>query len=310
MENSAVEKTTISVVIVNYNAGDYLVKCVESVLATDEQIEIWISDNASTDNSIELVLQRFPHHKRIFIQLNQTNLGFAAANNAVLSKTQGEYILFLNPDCIVKPNTLHRMHEVMDENPQAGMAGCLIRNSDETIQATCIRKIPNLRNTLVRLLHLNKLISLPQIQSLDMGDVMQQKQITAVEGISGAFMWVRRTALMQVGLLDEKYFMYGEDLDWMLRFQLKKWQILFVPDVEIIHVKGVCGNHIPLTVLWHKHKAMRLFYGKFLQNSYPGIVRYTVHLAIWLRFLLLTSGVVLKRILLSWPKGIVQKFKA
>src|SRR5579871_644500 len=147
----------LSVIIVNFNAGQCLVDCVNSLLQTELELEIFISDNASTDNSIDLVTKKFINEPRLQIIRNPTNLGFSGGNNVVSSKTKGEYLLFLNPDCWVHSGALEKVKQAMDHNPKAGMASCLIRNQDGTIQATCVRSIPTPWNSLVRIFHLNKL---------------------------------------------------------------------------------------------------------------------------------------------------------
>lgn len=285
MNNNPMQKQ-LSIIIVNYNSGDYLLHCVKSVLSkTNLNLEIFVVDNASVDNSITLLRTEINADPRISIIENHNNLGFSKANNVALPKTLGKYLLFLNPDCIIKAGTLERMLKVMETNPKAGMAGCLIRNEDNTVQATCVRSIPTPWNSLVRILHLNKLFpKLKIFHGLDLGKVALPSQITDVPAISGAFMWIRRTALEQVGPLDESYFLYGEDVDWMWRFKQAGWQILFVPDVEITHAKGVCGRRNPFKVLWHKHRAMILFYRKFFSKRYPMVLRGMIYTMIVLRF--------------------------
>lgn len=280
----------LSIIIVNFNSGDYLLRCVASVLNVKSiELEIWVVDNGSTDNSIARLRERQEAASLSIIE-NHANLGFSKANNIALPKTTGKYLLFLNPDCVVKPGTLERMLMVMDNNPKAAMSSCLIRNEDGTVQATCVRSIPTPWNSLVRILHFNTLFpKVKQFHGLDLGKVALPTQITDVPAISGAFMWVRRTALEQVGPLDEQYFLYGEDVDWMWRFKQAGWQILFVPGVEIVHAKGVCGKSNPFQVLWHKHRAMVVFYRKFFRRRYPTVLMWMVYVAIGLRFVLLTA---------------------
>lgn len=295
-------KELLSIIIVNFNSGDYLPRCVMSVLNTGIAVKIFVVDNGSSDNSIGL-LRSAVSDSRVIIIENNANLGFSRANNVALPRTAGQYLLFLNPDCIVKAGTIERMLTVMNNNAKAAMSSCLIRNEDGTVQATCIRSIPTPWNSLVRILHLNKLFpKVKMFHGLDLGKVALPTQITDVPAISGAFMLVRRTALEQVGQLDESYFLYGEDVDWMWRFKQAGWQILFVPDVEIVHAKGVCGKSNPFTVLWHKHRAMVVFYRKFFRQRYPMVLMWVVYLTVMIRFTIL---VLLKSlpIILSFFSG-------
>src|SRR5688572_26055250 len=133
------KRMAVSVVIVNFNSGTLLTSCVRSVLASRTPLEVFVSDNASTDNSISQLRQLVGNDSRVRIVENETNLGFARGNNVVLPLCRGDYVLFLNPDCIIQPDTLERMVTAMYSHPQAGMAGCLVRNPDGSEQAGCRR---------------------------------------------------------------------------------------------------------------------------------------------------------------------------
>lgn len=205
---------------------------------------------------------------------------------------QSDYVLVLNPDCIVNPDTLARMIEQLELRPDAGMAGCLIRNPDGSEQAGCRRAHPTPWRTLVRVLHLNKLFERhPRFRTFLLHQEPLPTRPVEVEAISGAFMLVRRVAIERVGLLDEGYFLHCEDLDWCMRFRRAGWKILFVPDVEVVHYKGTCSKDRPLFVLWHKHKGMVRFYRKFFRHQYPLPLMVIVVAGVWLRFsMLVTAG--------------------
>lgn len=297
----------IAVIIVNYNTEKYLTSCVESVLADDPNVKIIVVDNHSTDNSIALLEQKFPDFKNLVIIKNNKNLGFSVANNIGINACTERFILLLNPDCLIKKNTLRVIYSVMQEHNQAGMIGCLIRNPDGTIQTTAVRSMPTPWNTLVRVLHLNKFVSHHSFQGLDICNLEKLQKISEVEAISGAFMFVRREALQQVGLLDENYFLYCEDVDWMMRFRLHGWQILFVPQAEIIHIKSLSSRKYPFRVLWYKHTGMVRFYKKFLFRHHTKWLSFVVYIGIFMRFIfliLLTTGKQLfNQGLRSWQKS-------
>ena len=278
------EKKT-SVIIVNFNAGKFLMECVRVVLSSSVPVEVLISDNGSTDESISLLEKEMQEDSRYHVFKNKKNIGFASANNRVVSETTGEYILFLNPDCIVKPDTIERAISCIDSRPDVGMAGCLLRNLDGSEQAGCRRRVPTPWRTLVRLFYLDKLFpNHPRFQNIPMLlEPLPDKPIE-VEAISGSFMLVRRTALDDVGLMDEGYFLHCEDLDWCMRFRQKGWKILFMPDVEATHIKGACSHTRPVRVEWHKHKGMVRFYRKFFRHQYPLLLMWLVICAVWLRF--------------------------
>ncbi len=286
----------VSIVIVNFNGGELLTECVRSVLASTVPIEVFVSDNGSTDGSIYF-LERAIQNESLHIEKNGANLGFAKANNRVIPVTTGDYLLILNPDCIIEPDTLALMIEHMKAQPDVGMSGCLIRNLDGTEQAGCRRRVPTPWRTLVRMLCLDRLFpNHPKFESVVMHQKPLPQEPVCKEAISGAFMLVRRTVMEEVGLMDEGYFLHCEDLDWCMRFRQKGWNVLFVPDVEVIHAKGVCSDARPVRVEWHKHKGMVRFYRKFFRHQYPFLLMWLVILAVWVRFSLVAVLNTVKRI--------------
>jgi len=273
-----------SIIIVNFNGGELLTECVRSVLASSVPIEVFVSDNGSTDGSIHY-LQNAKQDKGLYIEKNGANLGFATANNRVIPTAKGEYLLILNPDCLIQPDTLEKMLAHMELHPEVGMAGCLIRNLDGSEQPGCRRRIPTPWRTMVRILCLDRAFpNHPMFESVLMHQKALPEKAVYEEAISGAFMLVRRSAMEDVGLMDEGYFLHCEDLDWCMRFRQKGWKILFVPDVAITHAKGACSHDRPVRVEWHKHKGMVRFYRKFFRHQYPLPLMWCVICAVWLRF--------------------------
>ncbi len=275
----------LSVIIVNFNAGVLLSECVGAVLASDVPIEVLVSDNCSSDDSLSLLRASFGGDPRLRILENVENLGFARGNNVAVDQTRARYLLFLNPDCIVGPGTLARMVEFMDATPGAGMAGCIVRDPGGTEQVASRRVIPDPWIGLARLLHIERIWpSLLTGKRLDRTDEPLPDRPVQVEAISGAFMVVRRQALTDVGMLDEGYFLHCEDLDWFVRFRNRGWPIYLVPDVEAVHHKGVCSASRPMAVLWHKHRGMARFFRKFQFRDYPLPLSALVVLGIWVHF--------------------------
>jgi GT2 family glycosyltransferase len=286
----------VSIIIVNFNGGPLLHEAVGAALSSSIPVEILISDNGSTDGSLNAVYQTFGKDRRVHIISNGSNLGFSRANNIALKKAQGDYVLLLNPDCIINTNTLARMLDVMDSNPDAGMAGCLIRNPDGTEQPGCRRAVPTPWRTFVRVLHLNRLFpNNPRFRTFLLHQEPLPSDPDSVEAISGAFMLVRREALEQVGLLDASYFMHCEDIDWCMRFRQAGWKIVFVPNVEVLHYKGACSKDHPIRVLYHMHRGMIRFYRKFFRRQYPLPLMAIVISTVWARFIALAAKEFLKR---------------
>jgi GT2 family glycosyltransferase len=285
----------VSIITVNFNAGELLTQSILSVFASTVEVEVLIADNASKDDSIEHLINTV-HDERLFIHKNNANIGFAKANNQLIPKAKGDYLLFLNPDCIIQPDTLQRMIEVMKDKPEVGMAGCLIKNADHTEQAGCRRRVPTPWRTMVRILRLNKLFKdNPKFQCISLIDTPLPKSPVLLEAISGAFMLVKREALNDVGLMDESYFLHCEDLDWFMQFRKKGWDILFIPDIEVIHHKGHCSKDIPIRVEWYKHAGMTHFYQKHFRHQYSLPLMILVKIAIWIRFSVISVALMLKK---------------
>jgi GT2 family glycosyltransferase/glycosyltransferase involved in cell wall biosynthesis len=271
----------ISVVIVNYNAGEMLLKCVAQAKQQAEQIIV--VDNASIDSSIVALKKAFPTVRLI---CNKRNLGFATACNLGTKVANGDHILFLNPDCILAPNAVSTLIRAVNSAPDVGMVGGMLTNPDGTEQAGGRRAVPTPWRSFVMAFGFSRLRDrYPELFSdFSMHDQPLPEHAVEVDAISGACMLVRRDALEEIGLLDEGYFMHCEDLDWCMRFRRHKWKVLFVPDARMVHFKGHCSNSRPIFVEWNKHKGMMRFYRKYYRDRYPGLLMFLVASGVWLRF--------------------------
>jgi hypothetical protein len=273
------------VVIVNYNAGDFLPGCVASVLAQGV-CSVVVVDNASVDDSLALLEQSCPDKSRLKILRNAANLGFAAACNIGIHASTQPFVLFLNPDATLAPDALARMMEALVCTEEAGMAGGLLCNPDGSEQPGGRRVFPTPARAFMRAFGLSRLAGRFQGRFPDflLHNAPLPAAPVAVEAISGACMLVKRAAMEDVGLWDEGYFLHCEDLDWCMRFHQKGWQVLFVPGAKIIHQLGVCSRARPVFVEWHKHRGMMRFYRKFFHQQYPGALMWLVAAGVWLRF--------------------------
>ena len=287
--------TVISTIIVNYNAGEFLRSCVDSLLNCPLETEVIVVDNASTDHSLD-ALAGLPN---VQIIKNATNVGFATACNVGIRVASAPFLLFLNPDCFFKPDTLIRLLEAMRFDERVGMGGGLLVNPDGTEQAGGRRAIPTPWRSFVRAFGLARFADRwPRL----FFDFHLHKQPLPnhnieVEAISGACMMVRREAIQDVGEWDERYFLHCEDLDWCMRFRQKGWKILFVPSARVTHALGVSSRSRPIFVEWHKHKGMIRFYRKFFRRQYPGVLMGLVALGVWLRFGLVAGYYTVKRMI-------------
>lgn len=272
---------TLTTIIVNYNAGNLLRGCIDSLLQCPLEIEIIVVDNASIDGSLE-TLEGLP----VQIIRNESNAGFAAACNAGVNAASAPFLLFLNPDTYFSPGALCGLLDALRSDQQAGMAGGLLVNPDGTEQGGGRRAIPTPWRSFVRAFGLVRFSNRwPRLfydfhlhkQPLPEGNI-------EVEAISGACMMVSREAIQDVGTWDERYFLHCEDLDWCMRFRQKNWKILFVPSARIYHALGACSRKRRMFVEWHKHRGMMIFYRKFFRHQYPAGLMALVATGVWIRF--------------------------
>lgn len=287
----------VSAVIVNYNAGSYLVDCIQAAM---EQVDkILVVDNASTDHSIELCSETFSNNSKLTIIRNDTNLGFSAACNIGCKRVKTQYILFLNPDCILDSRAVHTLVTALDSDESVGMTGGLVMNPDGSEQGGARRAVPTPWRSFVRAFGLNRFANRWPRLFFDFHLYHQPvpTEPINVEAISGACVMVKRKAMQDVGFWDEGYFLHCEDLDWCMRFRQKGWKILFVPNARVTHTSSVCSRSRPIFVEWHKHKGMMRFYRKFFRHQYPGILMGLVAAGVWLRFIFIATKHIGKRTL-------------
>jgi GT2 family glycosyltransferase len=290
----------VTVVIVNFNVGLYLVECVRTALP--QANEVLVIDNASTDGSVALCEQHFRDEPKLKIIRNPSNRGFAVACNIGAMRAKNDNLFFLNPDCTLEGVAINELLQVLDSADDVGMVGGLLINEDGSEQGGGRRAVPTPWRSFVRAFGLNKFSK--RWPKLFFDFHLHKQPLPAlpieVEAISGACMLVKRAAVEDVGLWDEGYFLHCEDLDWCMRFRQKEWKIMFVPSARVTHALGVSSHARPLFVSWHKHKGMIRFYRKFFRHQYPGILMGIVMLGVWLRFGLVASMQTAKRASKFW----------
>ena len=275
---------SVTVIIVNYNAGSLLTRCVHAAL--EQARQVIVVDNASSDSSVLNLESEFSLENRLCIIRSESNIGFAAGCNKGLNAATQPYILFLNPDCMLQSGTLKHLVQVLASDSNIGMVGGYLTNPDGSEQGGGRRAIPSPWRAFVRafgLYHLEKYW--PKIFfDFHLHKQPLPQESIEVEAISGALMLVRREAIEDVGVWDEGYFLHCEDLDWCMRFKQKNWKIVFVPDAPVTHFQGTCSRGRPFFVAWHKHKSMLRFYQKFFRQQYPSVLMGLVAVGIWFRF--------------------------
>ena len=241
----------ICVVIVSYNVCQLLDECLQSVKRALQGIdgEIYVVDNLSTDGTVE-TLQ--PRHPDVHFIANKQNVGFACANNQAIRCTDSEYVLLLNPDTVVYENTLRGTLDFMDQHPEAGGAGVRMLSREGQPAPESRRALPTPWVAMLKMLGASRRYYMSHLS----WDVPGQ-----IEVISGAFCLLRRKALDQIGLLDEDYFMYGEDIDLSYRLLKGGWQNWYLP-YDIIHYKGESTQKSTFRYVHTFYQAMLIFFRK------------------------------------------------
>ena len=289
---------SVVVIVVNYNSGHWLEACVNSVLASDYPLQLYIVDNASTDQSLDKCKSFLQKFDNLQVIENQNNLGFAKANNLILNTIQADYYVLLNPDCMVQKQTIGYLVGMMQQDNQVGLAGANILNEDGSAQKTSKRNFPTPENSFFRVLGLSRWFSKKsKYADFDIGQSPGTQDKEFVEAISGAFMVVSADALNQVGGLDEGYFMHCEDLDWCKRVWSHGLKVAFYPGASVVHGKGKSSQSNPYRVNWYLHKGMLRFYKKFYHGKYGKIVSVFVYLGICIRFCLMNVKIFFARII-------------
>jgi GT2 family glycosyltransferase len=236
--------TDISVIVVSWNAKRYLLECLESLTAQrpTRTMETIVVDNGSSDGSPEMVHEKFPG---VSLIENGENLGFAKANNIGIRNSKGRYVCLVNSDVKVLESTLDRLCDFMDQNPRVGIVGPKVFWPNGTLQDSC-RTFPSLWNNICSSLWLSRVFPKSRFFSGEHMTYFPHDKVCKVDSLVGAFLMVRREAIEQVGLLDEQFFIYYEEVDWCKRFWNKGWQVVFYPDAEIIHYGRASSSNSPL----------------------------------------------------------------
>jgi GT2 family glycosyltransferase len=269
----------LSIIIVNYNTGKLLQDCLQSIYAgaNGMPFDVWVVDNNSVDSSQNMVRSAFP---KVRLIENGTNVGFSKANNLAISRCNSKYVLLLNPDTLVIGDAIDRMVDFMEEHPKVGIAGCKVLNRDRTLQLACRRSIPTPKVAFFRMTGLSRLFpnnrSLAQY-NLTFKDADEEQEVDAV---SGAFLMARRETVEQIGLLDERFFMYGEELDWCLRAKRAGWSVMYSPAAEIIHYKGESTKYNSRKAAVEFYRAMYLFHKKHFARDYSPFFNFLVYAGI------------------------------
>lgn len=230
----------VSIILVNWNTRQILCDCLASIYEQTQGLcfEVFVVDNASSDGSVKMIQQDFAQVRLI---ANSENKGFAAANNQAISIAKGNFILLLNSDTIILDNAIFKVWQFAQQRPSAGIVGCRVLNADQSLQSSCFM-YPSVLNMFLLTTYLSKLFPRSAFFGRERMTWWDRSDVREVEVVTGCFMLVRRQVIEQIGLLDEEYYIYGEETDWCYRAHHAGWKLLFTPDAQIIHLGGASSK--------------------------------------------------------------------
>lgn len=275
----------LSIIVLNYKTRDLTLACLQSVFssATSYIYEVLLIDNASNDGIIPAATEQYP---QVVCIANTNNVGFSKANNQGIRIAKGRYVLLLNSDTIVQPDTFDVMLRFMDENPNVGASGCKIVLPDGSLDKACKRGFPTPSASFYYAFGFSKLFpKIPRFNQYQLGYLSPDDEYP-IDSLVGAFMLIRREAIKQVGMLDEEFFMYGEDIDLCYRIKEAGWVNYYYPRTQIVHHKGASSRRKPFKIIYEFHRAMILFHNKHYRKKYSWLTNAMVYAGVSLKFIL------------------------
>lgn len=266
----------LSVVIVNYQTFELTKNTIESIFRYDYSFnyEILLVDNSSGDDSLARLRDYFKDNVK-FIASAENN-GFAAGNNQALKIAKGKYILLLNSDTVVWENTLEDIYQYMESHADVGATGCRVLLEDGQLDKACKRSFPNAKNSFFKLFHIPTNSKDDNYNLTNLPD----DEIYEIDCLTGAFMFMRAKVLDEIGLLDETFFMYGEDIDLCYRIKQAGWKIVYYGEAIITHFKGASSKKQKSKLIYEFHRAMYIYYKKHNAKDSSFIVNFVVYVGI------------------------------
>ena len=287
----------LSVIVVNYNVQYFLDQCLNSVQKAIKNVstEVIIVDNCSVDDSLEMLVKKYPEFRVI---ANKDNVGFSKANNQAIHASTGEYVLLLNPDTVVAEDTFEKVVQFMDDHHDAGGLGVRMIDGKGGFLPESKRGLPSPMVAFYKIFGLSSLFpKSKRFSQYHLGHLSQHEN-HEIDVLSGAFMLMRRKALDEVGLLDEDFFMYGEDIDLSYRITLGGYKNYYFSDTNIIHYKGESTKKSSVNYVFVFYNAMIIFAKKHFSGKQARLFSFLINLAIYLRAFLALCVRFIKRIFL------------
>jgi len=284
----------LSVIIVSYNVQHFLEQCLYSVFNSGKDIDfdVWVVDNNSIDGSVEMVQQKFP---QVHVIANKENVGFSKANNQAIIASKAEYVLLLNPDTLVEEDTFKKTIAFMDSKPDAGGLGVYMQDGKGNFLPESKRGLPTPEIAFYKIFGLSALFPNSKKFGKYHLTYLDKQKIHEIDVLSGAFMLMRKSVLEKIGLLDETFFMYGEDIDLSYRIIKGGFKNYYFPDTKIIHYKGESTKKSSVNYVFVFYKAMIIFAEKHFSQKNAKLFSFLINSAIYFR----ASLAIIKRFLQS-----------
>ncbi|MEC9027181.1 MAG: glycosyltransferase [Candidatus Neomarinimicrobiota bacterium] len=277
-------KNSVSLLIVSYNVRQYIAHAIDAIIKSDlDDFEIIIIDNNSFDNTASYLKERYSHLRQIKIVQNEENIGFGKAINQAASLAKGQYYLILNPDTIIQEETISTLKEYLDSNPEVGMVGPKILNADGTLQLACKRSFPTLGVALPKLLGFSRIFPKSKWAGKYNLTYLDEDEISSVDAISGSCMFIRSFLFHELKGFDERFFMFGEDLDLCSRIWKNNYEIHYVPTTQIVHYQGESVKSAPFDSINAFYNAMILFVDKHFSFGTGWLMKFAIRCGIYIR---------------------------
>ena len=276
------QKYDLSVVIVNYNVVFFLEQCLNSVFAASKNlnVQIFVVDNNSVDGSINMLKENF---SSVVLIENKENVGFSKANNQAIKRANSPYVLLLNPDTVIEEDTFDKCIDFMNSNTDCGGLGLRMLDGKGNFLPESKRGFPSPSVAFYKIFGLSYLFPKSQKFGRYHLGFLSEFEVNEVDVLSGAFMLLRKVTLEKVGLLDEQFFMYGEDIDLSYRIKLGGYKNYYFPETKIIHYKGESTKKSSVNYVFVFYKAMILFAKKHFSNKNANLFSFAINLAIYMR---------------------------
>lgn len=290
----SLETPRLSICIVNWNCREELSSCLDSIAQSVRVAghEVVVIDNNSQDGSVQALTVGYPW---VTLHTNPSNQGFAKACNQALRMSRGRYVLLLNPDTVVGRGALERLVSFADATPQAAIVGCKVLNTDGTLQYSC-RRFPTVIAGVIRNTPFGRLLPRSRFVSDYLMTEWDHGSVKAVDWVSGAALLIRREVIATVGLLDERFFMYCEDMDFCRRASCAGWKVMYYPEAEVVHAVGRSSSKASTRMVIEFHKSMYRFYRKYHSTLLGRICSLAVAVGLIARFLLVLGSAKATRV--------------